>query len=411
MGDRNELSPFYDEAFGVATRAVHSGQRTVEPLQFSNFPVPPLVLNSAILLDSVEQGWAQLTREDEENYAYRRYANPTVRLFEHKWARLEGAAGALAFATGMTAVYAIFRTFVGNGGHVVTQHSLYHEISDQLRLDKESCGVDTTFLTNYDIDSFQRAMRPETQLVFIECPTNPALRDVDIAALAQVCHEHGAILAVDNTMLTCLLQRPLQLGADLTVYSTTKSVNGHGDAVGGVVAGDLLQLLSRLKSFRDNTGLIMDPLAAWLTVRGMRTLPLRLHHQAETAGVIAEYLRARIPTYPVLMPDETPYAAVNGVRANPGILAITLRSRDQATEFARAVRLMRIGTTFGNLESLVYHFGTFARPTRDLNAIGLDYGLVRLSIGIEDARDIIGDLEQALRVSEAVAGASDGGID
>jgi cystathionine beta-lyase/cystathionine gamma-synthase len=401
LADAGDRPPWDDQTFAMSTRAVHGGQRTDVPPPASNFPVPPLVLNSAILLDSVEQGWAQLTREEEDNYVYRRYGNPTVRLFEHKWARLEGAVDALAFASGMAAVYALFRAFTPSGGHVVTQHSLYHEVSDQLLLDKESCGVDTTLVVHHDAESIRRAMRPETRLVLVESPTNPSLSDVDIAAVAGVCREHGAILIVDNTMFTCVLQRPLQLGADLTLYSTTKTVNGHGDAVGGVVASDSRALLARLKSFRDNTGLIMDPLAAWLTVRGMRTLPLRLREHGRNAATVAAHLRARRPEYPVLTPDKTPHAAANGVTANPGIVVFTLPSREQATRFIRAVRLIRIGATFGNLESLVYHFATFVRPRLDLNAVGVDDGLVRLSVGIEDPADIIADLEQALRVSEA----------
>lgn len=331
-----------DALIGESTRAVHGAQRTREAPPASNFPVPPLVLNSAILLDSVEQGWAQLTREEEDNYAYRRYANPTVRVFEQKWADLEGAVDALAFASGMTAVYAVSRAFAGTGDHIVTQHSLYHEISDQLRLDKESCGIETTFLVDYDIDTIERALQPNTRLVFVECPTNPVLLDVDIARLASLCRQRGVILVVDNTMLTCLLQRPLELGAHLALYSTTKTTNGHGDAVGGVVASNDTVLLGRLKSFRDNTGLIMDPLAAWLTVRGLRTLPLRLRAHDENARAVSTYLRSRQPGYPVKTPDETPHAAANGVKANPGIVVFTMPSREQATRFIRAVRLIRM---------------------------------------------------------------------
>jgi cystathionine beta-lyase/cystathionine gamma-synthase len=389
-----------ERLLGIGSQAVHAAQRTARPGPVGDLPVPPLVMNSAVLLDSVAQGLAQLTREEEDNYAYRRYANPTVRLLEQKWALLEGASDALGFSSGMTACYATFRALVRSGEHVLTQHSLYHEISDQLRLDQEMCGIDVTFLTDYSIDSFVANWRPNTTLVFVESPTNPGLIDVDLPALANLCRERGATLIVDNTMLTALLQRPLDLGADLSLHSTTKTINGHGDAVGGLVASNRDDLLAKLKSFRDNTGTIMDPMAAWLTTRGLRTLPLRLRTHGENADRVAAYLRSRTPTYPTIAPQETPHAATNGVTANPGIVVFTLPSREQATRFIEGVRLMRIGTTFGNLESLVYHFGTFARPSRDLGAIGLDYGLVRLSVGIEDVDDIIADLEQALSTSE-----------
>lgn len=379
-----------------STWAVHGGQRTDDN---RNLPAPPLVTNSAVLLESVEQGWEQLTNESVDNYAYQRYANPTVRVLEHKFAQLEGSAYALAFNSGMTACFVLFRALLVSGDHVVAQHSLYHEISDQLVADRLGCGVDTTFVENYSVAGFTSAFTDRTRMVFVESPTNPALYGVDVPRLAATCRDRGVLLVVDNTLLTHEHQRPLALGAHLALYSTTKTINGHGDAMGGLITTDDVELHDRLKSFRDNTGTIMSPFGAWLTVRGMRTLPLRLERQGRNADQLAAYLQARNPETGVQRPTDSRYASENKITGNAGILVFTLPSRDIATEFIRGLRLLRIGTTFGNLESLVYHFGTFARPSRDITRIGLDYGLIRISVGIEDLEDIIDDIDQALNAA------------
>lgn len=383
---------------GIHTRAVHAAQR--DPL---DLPVPPLVANAAILLDSVEQGWAQLTDETVENVAYQRYGSPTVLLLEEKFRQLEGARHTLSFNSGMTACYAIFRALAGSGDHIVAQHALYHEISDQLAADVAACGVDVTFVDDYEVPSFVEAMTERTRLVFVESPTNPALLDVDIPQLAAACTARGVLLVVDNTFLTPIYQRPLDLGAHLTIYSTTKTINGHGDAMGGLVSTNDDDVYARLKTHREYTGSILDPFSSWLTVRGLRTLPLRLERHSANAAVVVAHLRSYHPEYPVRTALETEHARDNVVTGATGVFSLVLASKEQGTRFIRSVRLARIGTTFGNLETLVYHFGTFARPTRDLSRIGLDYGLVRMSVGIEDTEDVIADVEQALERSTEVA--------
>ncbi|WP_460305858.1 trans-sulfuration enzyme family protein [Actinocorallia aurea] len=373
------------------TLAVHAGQSAPEDL-----PSPPLSVTAAIPLESVEHGWEQLTRETVPNTAYQRYANRTVGVLEEKFARLEGAEHCLAFNSGMSACYATFRALTAAGDHIVTQHALYHEISDQFLTDVRACGVDVTFVTDYSVESFTAAMTERTRLVFVETPTNPVLLDVPIGKLAEACHERGVILVVDNTLLTPVYQQPLRLGADVTVYSTTKNINGHGDAMGGMVCSDDSAIAQRLATHREYTGSILDPFSAWLTLRGMRTLPLRLDRHSTNASTVVELLRRHYPRYPVATVLDTPQARTNQIAGATGVFALTLPSREHGTEFLRRLRLVRIATTFGNLESLAYHFGTFARPTRDLSKIGLDYGLVRISVGIEDPHDVFTDIATAL---------------
>jgi cystathionine beta-lyase/cystathionine gamma-synthase len=399
--DTEGADPGWPVPSGASTDAVHA-LRQVEGT--SQFPVPPLVLNAASHLESVADAMSQLRDDERDNYAYRRYANPTVRALEQAWAQVEGASYTVAFQSGMAACYALFQTLLEPGDHAVTQTSVYHEISEQLQVLAASRNVSLSFVAGSDPGSFRRALRPNTKLVFVESPTNPGLVDVDIHELADACRHNGTRLVVDNTLLTWAIQRPLGLGADVAVYSTTKSVNGHGDAMGGMVAVNDRGLVSRLRDFRTSTGSIMDPFAAWLTSRGMRSLPLRLERQHRNAIAIASQICQRSVRYPVRLASDTEFAAVNGVSASAGILCLILPSVTHGTRFIEAVRLMRVATTFGNLESLVYHYGTFMAESHDLAAMGIPLGLVRISAGIEDPEDLVSDVEQALRVVDLCPG-------
>jgi len=378
----------------VNTSAVHSGQRDSKRFEF---PVPEIVPNSAVLLRSVEDGWNMFRNKEAENIAYQRYANPTVMVLEKKFKSLEECKYSLAVNSGMTACYLLFRTLLSSGDHIVTQHSLYHEISDQIKFDKKSCGIEYTFIKNYSTKNFEKAIKPTTKMIFIETPTNPAMYDVDIPALATVCKKHKIVFVADNTFLTPIYQKPLKLGADITVYSTTKSINGHGDALGGIISTNNQEIYYKLREFRDYTGLTIDPFSAWLTIRGMRTLPLRLDKHSQNAKSVVEFLKLKYSEYETKYPILCKSSIKNKVVDGGGIISIVLRSKEQGLAFIENLKIFRIGTTFGNLESLCYHFGGFARPSRDIKQIGIPYGLVRLSIGIEDVSDIISDIDQALR--------------
>ena len=375
------------------TLAVHGGQREHGG---GNFPVPPLVLNSAVLLDSVQHGWDMLTYESVDNIAYQRYSNSTVKVLEEKFASMEGAKFSLAINSGMSACFLVFRALLRHDDHIVIQHSLYHEISDQVIFDKESCGVDYTMIDDYSIESFAEAIQQNTQLIFIESPTNPAMYDIDIKKLAKLCREKNIVLVVDNTLLTHEYQKPLNLGAHITLYSTTKSINGHGDALGAIISTNDPDLCSKIKSLRDNIGLIIDPFSAWLVIRGLRSLRIRLERHSENAKLVINFLQKKYPQYQLMSPDKCQFAKKNENTGNGGVISIVLKNKEQGTIFISNLSLIKIGTTFGNLESLCYHFGTFTRPHRDISKIGIPQGLVRLSIGIENANDIIEDIDRAL---------------
>lgn len=380
----------------IHTCSVRGGQEENGP---GDFPSPLLVLNSAIHLESIEDGLDMLTNGTRSNVAYQRYSNPTVSVLEKKFALMEGAVHSLAVNSGMTAINLIFRSLLRQGDHVVAQHGLYHEISDQLKVDYEHCGVETSFIEHYTVKNFVDAFCERTKMVFVEIPTNPTFFDLDVQALANECTSRGIVLVVDNTLLTHIRCRPLDLGADITVYSLTKSINGHGDVVGGVVSTNSEVLHSTMQSWRDNTGTILDPFSAWLAVRGLRTLPLRLERHEENLQGVLEFLEKEFPFIPVRHAAACEFAKKNRISGGGGVISIDLPDKVQAQAFVRNLRLFRLATTFGNLESLCYHFGSFARPTRDIGKIGIPYGLVRLSIGLEDIGEIVDDLRRALQES------------
>lgn len=376
------------------TRAVHAGQLRDES---SEFPVPQIVLNSAVLLKDVSDGRDMLTHEVRPNLAYQRYSNHTVLVLERKVAAMEGAKHALAVNSGMTACLLVFRALLNSGDHIVLQYGMYHEITDQVADDVRACGISFTIPEEYSPDGFIRAMNDRTKMVFIETPTNPAMLDVDIPALADVCNRKGIALIVDNTFLTFFYQKPLALGASVALYSTTKHLNGHGDAMGGVLTTNDSKIYETLKRYRDNSGLIIDPFSAYLHVRGLRTLALRLSRQSDNAQKLAEFLESRYPRYRVISPLKTKFYSQNRISGPGGIISLVLDTKEQGEKFLNALRLFKIGTTFGNLESLCYCFGVFARPHRDITKIGIPQGLVRLSCGIEDIEDITQDVDQALK--------------
>lgn len=378
----------------IDTNTVRGGQNLRKPLEF---PVPNLVLNSAILLKSVEDGWKMFTNEKVDNIAYQRYANPTVVTLERKFRSIEESRYSLAVNSGMTACFLVFRTILSSGDHIVTQHSLYHEISDQIKIDRKSSGIECTFLKNYSIENFEKALKPNTKMLFVETPTNPVMYDVDIPSLAKICRSRKIIFVVDNTLLTPIYQKPLEKGADITLYSTTKAINGHGDSMGGIISTNKVAIYKKLKAFRDNTGLIIDPFSAWITIRGMRTLSLRLEKHSQNTIAVINFLKRKYPQYKINYPTFCPNSKKNGVIGGGGILSLELKSKEMGLLFIRSLKFIRIGTTFGNLESLSYHFGGFARPSRDITKIGIPLGLVRLSIGIENVEDIILDIDRALK--------------
>ena len=388
-------SPTSRSALDLATLCVQAGRghRDGEPL------VPPIVQSTT---------FARVGIESAAEHCYSRVSNPTVAALERALARLEDAPHAVAFATGLAAETALFQAQCRAGDHVVASRGLYGGTTRLLEQVLARMGIEATFVDTRDLTALERALRPETRLVFLETPANPTLELTDVAAACALARAHGAKTAVDNTFLTAALQRPLDLGADATVTSTTKLVEGHSVALGGVVVTRDDALGEELRFVRKCTGAIQSPFGAWLTLLGLKTLPLRIARQSESAERIAKWLAAREDVtrvhYPTFADPELAARQHFGLHGN--VLSFELAGGyEQACDVLRCVRLCALVEHVGSVETLLTHSAsmTHAGVSPDARrAAGVSDALLRLSVGLEDPRDVIADLDRALS-STAIA--------
>ncbi|MEU2660657.1 aminotransferase class I/II-fold pyridoxal phosphate-dependent enzyme [Streptomyces sp. NPDC007325] len=340
-----------------------------------------------------------------DSFLYSRMGNPTVRTLEEAAARLEGAAGALSFASGMGAINTLLLGLLSSGGHVIAQRCLYGGTYAMLTDLADRWGVEVSYVSGTDPEEVAAALRPTTRLLYLETIANPTTRVSDIPALAAVAREAGVPVAVDNTFASPLLCRPLALGADLVVHSATKYLAGHADVLGGILAVADPELLGRLRHFAVELGASTDPFAAWLTLRGMQTLSLRMERQcanaAELAARLAEHPAVAAVRYPGL--DHHPDRAIaerllpNGAG---GVISLDIAGgREAGRGFVETVRLASLSVSLGDVKTLVMHPASTSHRQLDaaaLEAAGIGPGTVRLSVGIEHVEDLWTDLDQAL---------------
>ena len=336
-----------------------------------------------------------------KGYTYSRQANPTVEALERNLGALEGALPAAAFATGLAALSTLFLAVLRSGDRVVLSNVIYGGTVRLLRRVLERFGVGCVLADTTSEAALRAALQEPTRLVLVESPGNPTLVLTDLAMAARVAHEAGALIAVDNTLLTPVLQRPLDLGADLVVYSTTKYIEGHNATVGGALLTRDADLLERLKFVRNATGCPQSPLEAWLTLRGVKTLPLRMARHSATAHCVAEWLashpRVTWIAYPGLASFPQADLARRQQRAGGGMIAFEIDGG--AERVMAAVRLCALAENLGAVESLVTHPATMTHGSctaEERRQMGVSDGLIRLSVGLEDADAIIADLAQAL---------------
>jgi cystathionine beta-lyase/cystathionine gamma-synthase len=349
-----------------------------------------------------------------KGHTYSRASNPTVSALEEALGALEDTPPAVCFATGMAAISAVFLALLKSGDHVVLSDVVYGgtvRLFDQVL---NNFGLEASFVDTADPAAVRAAIRPNTRMVFIETPANPTLKLTDVAAIAAITRPAGLLLVVDNTFLTPLLLRPLDLGADITMLSTTKYIEGHNATVGGSIASRDERILDRLRLIRKTLGSIQSPHEAWLTARGIKTLPLRMQQHSRAAQVVAEWLEQHPDVshvhYPGLASFPQRELAERQHGLHGGMLSFELKQGAEAgIALMNAVRLCVLAENLGAAESLITHpvsmtHGDVPREMRE--RIGITDGLVRLSVGLEDPRDIIADLSQALdvaRKSEPVA--------
>jgi cystathionine gamma-synthase/methionine-gamma-lyase len=384
-----------------ASRAVHAGERAPRP-DFTPtttpiYPASSFLYDDPDTLDAVFGG-------ERPGYVYTRHGNPTTRALEQAMASLEETEDAIAFASGMAALHAAILNEVRAGSHVVASRDLYGATTAMLTSVFSTLGVTTTFVDLGDLDAARRVItETKPRVVLCETISNPLVHVADLPALADLAHAAGATLIVDNTFATPYLVNPARFGADVIVHSSTKYLGGHGDVTGGVIAtsGDRAFELRELVKL---TGAILGPFEAWLTLRGVKTLPLRMRQQCQNAAIIADWLAAQPRVARVHYPGRAPLgraACIFNNELRGGIVAFELAGAGRADVFRllRSLRLCLPATTLGDVYTLVLYppmSSHRALTPEERAAAGIGEGLLRLSAGIEDAADIIADLEQAL---------------
>lgn len=384
---------------GAYTRAIHSGQEPRE--QAEGAVATPIFQTASFAFDSVEQAIAR-SAHLEEGYTYSRIANPTTDALEAKLCALEGAETCCVFGSGMGAISALFLGLCGAGDHVVCANSIYGATHGLLTGPLKRWNLQVTFVDEREPNNIARAIRPDTRLIYIESPSNPTLRLVDLEAVAQVAHDRGVLVAIDNTFATSENQRSLALGIDIVVYSATKYIGGHGDTLGGAVLGRA-DVLRAVRNAEILVGATMNPFNAFLLLRGAQTLPLRVARHNANALAVARWLEAHPAVesvlYPGLPSHPQHHLARQQMRGFGGVLSFDVGTDARARRVVDAVQLCTIAASLGDVKTLISQPATLSHrfmPSAEREAAGITAGLIRLSVGLEDVEDILADLEGAL---------------
>lgn len=379
--------------WGAGTRAIHGGQR---PDPSTGAVMPPIYATST---------YAQSSPGEHQGFEYSRTHNPTRFAYERCAAELERGSRGFAFASGMAATATLLE-LLDSGSHVIAMDDVYggtYRLFEGVRRRTAGLGFDWVDLS--DPAKFEAAIRPETKMVWIETPTNPLLKLVDIEQIAAIAHKRGLIVVVDNTFCSPILQRPLELGADIVVHSATKYLNGHSDMVGGmVVVGDNEELAEQLAYLQNSAGAVQGPFDSFLALRGLKTLHLRMKAHCENAQAIAEFLQGHDAVQDVLypgLPSHPQHAlAKRQMDGFGGIVSVRLKGGYEAAKrFCERTKLFTLAESLGGVESLVNHPAVMTHasvPVERRAQLGLGDDLVRLSVGVEALADLQDDLEQAL---------------
>jgi O-succinylhomoserine sulfhydrylase len=365
-----------------------------------------LYLTQSYVYDSAEQAEERF-KSEAGGFIYSRYANPTVAMFEERMRLLEGAEAARATATGMAAVTSALLCYLRAGDHIVASRALFGSCRYVVEDLCPRLGIASTIIDGRDTDAWQKALRPSTKVFFFETPANPTLDLVDIAAVSEIAHAAGAIVVVDNVFATPLLQKPMQHGADVVVYSTTKHVDGQGRCLGGMVLGSEGYVKDHLHNFLKHTGPSLSPFNAWVMLKGLETLPLRVRAQCETAARLADRLAGKPGVKRVLFcgrADHPQAALARRQMTGPGqVVTFEIEGgKAAAFRFVNALRLVKISNNLGDTKSIVTHPATTThqRLKPEVRAeLGISDGTLRLSVGLEAFADLAADVDAALHAS------------
>ena len=391
--------PVSDRTYHPETRLVQEGTLRSQYGETSE----SLFLTQGFVYDSAEECEERFA-SSTPGFLYSRFSNPTVAMFERRMAEFEGAEAARATATGMAAVTAALVGPVRAGDHVVAAKALFGGCRWVVEDFLPRFGVESTLVNGLDLDAWQNAVRPNTKVLFLESPTNPTLEVIDIAAVAKIAHAAGAKLVVDNVFATPLWQSPLALGADCVVYSATKHIDGQGRCMGGIILASEQFIQENIHMLLRQTGPSMSPFNAWVLLKGLETLHLRVRRQSETAAAVAAALAGHPKLARLVYPGrpDHPQAAIVARQMRGGSTLVALDvagGKRSAFRFLNALKLVRITNNLGDAKSLVTHPATTThqRLTPEQRAeLGIGDGLVRFSAGLEHPDDVVGDIVEAL---------------
>jgi O-succinylhomoserine sulfhydrylase len=395
------------EDWSPRTKLVHEGIRRSQYGEVAE----AIFLTQGFVYETAEAAEARFIKAGPDEFIYARYGNPTVRMFEERISALEGAEDGFATASGMAAVNGALTSMLRAGDHVVSSRALFGSCLYILEEVLTRFGVEVTFVDGTDLAQWRGAVRPGTKAVFLETVSNPTLEVIDLEAVAGIAHAVGATVIVDNVFATPIFSRALSLGADVVVYSTTKHVDGQGRALGGVILGTREFIRKTVEPYLKHTGAAMSPFTAWIMLKGMETLDLRVRAQADGALAIAAALEgddrlARV-IYPGLASHPQHGIAMAQMGSGGTVVSLDLAGgKAAAFRFLNALRIVTISNNLGDAKSIVTHPATTThqRLSEEARAgLGITPGLVRLSVGIEDPKDLLADLRQALDAVAAPA--------
>ncbi|MEP1356206.1 MAG: O-succinylhomoserine sulfhydrylase [Tateyamaria sp.] len=389
------------DTWNPRTRAVHGGTRRSQYGEVSE----AIFLTQGFVYDSAEAAAQRFEAAGDDEFIYARYGNPTVRMFEERIAMLEGAEDGFATASGMAAVSGALTAMLKSGDRVVSARALFGSCLFVLEEILTRYGVEVVFVDGTDLDQWRAAITPETTAVFFESISNPTLEVVDIAAVSDMAHSVGATVLVDNVFATPVFSNAISQGADVVIYSATKHIDGQGRALGGIILGTRDFIRKTVEPYMKHTGGSMSPFTAWVMLKGLETLDMRVRAQAETALALADALQGHDALARVLYPGHHTHAQHPLVQAQMGgqggtVLSLDLKDGQAAAfKFLNALTIPVISNNLGDAKSILTHPATTTHqrlPQDQKDILGITPGLVRMSVGLEDAQDLRADILQAL---------------
>jgi methionine-gamma-lyase len=382
------------------TEVIHSSYR---PNEHQDSLVPPLYQTSTFTFASAEQGESRFAGQ-EEGFIYSRLGNPTVKILEERMAVLEQGEAGLAFSSGMAAVSAVLVALTKTGDHILCSKGVYGCTFGLLELLKEKYGIEHDFSLMESAEALGQEIRPNTACIYIETPINPTMKLVDLEMVAEVANNKGIPVVVDNTFCSPYIQTPLTLGCDVVIHSATKYICGHGDVIAGLVIGkkDFIRQVSR--TTQKDIGGIIAPFDAWLLLRGIKTLPVRMERHCENAIKLYEFMKRHPKIERVYFPGDPEHQdhsiAKKQMKRPGGLISFTIKgTKETAQQFMNQLQLIKIAVSLGDAETLIQHPATMTHavvPEEERRKMGIDHTLLRLSVGLEAWEDIQEDLEQAL---------------